>query len=192
MANFKQKKNIVPVVAISTIFAVFMVLSLACASTPKAVSTEICDNYPMQPVEEIIQSERTVQELMSDVRQYFKKSYVDCSTNATQTDATLISMRFYPTVNKMASGSIINTCDFNVNVEFKDDGRIRFSTENIYVGQASSRGKEIYGGHDWMYPQVGVDTDKIRTEAGKKYNEIVKEMQETLHRIAAGKTEYTW
>ena len=173
-----------------------VILLFSCASTPKAVSQEIMDEYPILPVEEIMQSSRTVQELMSDTRQYFKKSYSDISADVVQTDPTLISMRFYPMWELKSMGQQVGwaTCDFHVIVEFKDDGRMRFTTENISVCQVISkgRGKQQIGGHDWMYPQLGVDTDAIRITAGEKYNQVVKEMSATLHRIAAGKTEYTW
>ena len=170
----------------------FLAIFLFSCASARPVTTDIVEKYPLTPIEEIITSERTVQELMSDTRQYFKKNYIGISTAASQVDSTLISMRFYPTVDSAADSNVLYTCDFNVIVEFKDDGRMRFSTENVYIGMATSARKIQVGGHDWMMPQLGIDTDAIRIAAGKKYNEIITEMKETLQRIAAGKNEYTW
>ena len=163
----------------------FLSLFLFSCETTKSVPAEIAEKYPLLPVEEIIESSRTQQELMSDIRQYFEDIG---SVLYKETDISLISTGFALELGeKYASADTF--CTFRVSTEFKNDGdirRIRFRTTNV---------KYSLGEHDSFMELYGISTEKeleYRIIAGEKYNKLVKEISETIHRIAQGKTEYTW
>lgn len=160
-------------------------LFLTSCETTKSVPAEIAEKYPLLPVEKIIESSRTQQELMSDMRLYFEDIG---STLYKETDASLVSVGFALNLGEKYAGAD-TFCTFGVNTEFKDDGvvrRIRFRTANI---------KYSLGEHAWFTELYGIDTEKelqYRIIAGEKYNTLVEEIIEMIQKIAEGKTKYTW
>ena len=161
-------------------------LILTSCETTKSVPSEIAEKYPLLPIEEIIESSRTQQELMSDIRQYFEDIG---SSLYKETDISLISTGVVIGLGEEWMKDVETYCTFKVNTEFKDNGdirRIRLRTMDV---------KYSIGEHNTMIEVYGVSDEKelrLRKIAGEKYNKFVKELRETIHRIAQGKTEYTW
>lgn len=165
-------------------FSIFLFVCISCG-TSGPIPKEWQEQYPLEDYVEIIESNKTQQELFNGVRSYLLDNYTGMNNyswaNSNNENNETISL--HPKVNGIDPTNAAVWLEYDINIEFKDN-RMRVGMRNVVICDYGYRWLEQR--HTYGYQDLG-----LRKVGYAAYEKDKDKLISNLHKIAEG-TLSTW